>query len=95
MTEFSDRVRLSRFMGITSGQLSGMPPNTGFYPLTNANDDYQILEFFRNHHDDDLVESFMEILYQTWCDGSLGPACYKRGDYFKAAITVLDRQNHD
>ncbi len=66
-----DRIRLAEAMGIH------LLDRTNFYPFSDANDDYAVLEWMRRER---------KISYRN-----IGQSyCYQIGDYARSALKVID-----
>ena len=73
-----------------AGQDDGWTPRDAelmFDPFTDANDDYAVLEWYREKYQDRLMQDVFseELLYSEW-----GMPAYKIGDYARAALKVID-----
>ena len=74
-----DRIKLAQAIGESTLE-------TRFDPFTNANDDYVVLEWFREKEKPKHSAEWCEF----WMDLNHG-ASYLIGDYAKAALKVIDR----
>ena len=98
----SDRIKLAEAMGWTnSHQFRWDGPGDGEYrndppdPFTDANDDYAVLEWFRQRAEKykELGKPYPESLWQMSEQMNKGTRLtYQIGDYARAAALVLDRR---
>ncbi len=77
----NDRIKLAEAMGFLMGDSY---KELNFDPFADANDDYAVLEWMRNH---EHPEWFVDELRGG--DKSLSPWHYFIGDYARAAVLVL------
>lgn len=85
----TDRVRLAEAMGYTHDEWGNQVDGKRvfhFQPENDANDDYAVLEWMREYHDENdcsAADSSFELTEKMLCD-------YQIGDYARAALKVLD-----
>ena len=86
-----DRIKLADAMGVeywrseVYGDAIGVPD-----PFTDANDDYAVLEYYRNMSKNNIDRvRFMDKLFYTNTSMGRCMSAYKIGDYARAALKVL------
>ena len=84
----NDRIKLAEAMGFL---MTDSYKELNFDPFADANDDYEVLQWMRKKKEDLGVQDFAFIWGKF--AKSLKHACwYEVGDYARAAVLVLDRQ---
>lgn len=100
-----DEIRLAEAMGLRYDEQGPTPlfrytmwwssdrtvltRNLKFFPHTDANDDYAVLEWMRKKKEDLGVQDFA-FSWRKFAKSLKHACCYKIGDYARAALKILE-----